>query len=96
MTRVIAVYVGKAGMENLHVGLDAGTWGFKASQPDYDRIAPGDVLLLRHGYRGGSRRVQLQEWLGEELEVVEVGVVTSSIRFAAEPRSESEVATGWS
>lgn len=85
MSNVIAVYVGKAGMTNLRVGLEAGTWGFKTPQPDYDRIEPGDVLLLGYGFAGGSPRVQLQSWLEHDLEAVEVGVVTSGIQQNAEP-----------
>ncbi len=92
MSRVIAVYVGKAGMANLRVGLDAGTWGFKASQPDYADIEPGDLLLLGFGYGGGSPRVQLQAWLENELEAIEVGVVTSGIRHDVEPLWPDEVA----
>lgn len=76
MANVITVYVGKAGMTNLRVGLQQGIWGFKSNQPDYQRIAPGDLLLLGSGFSGGSPRVNLAAWRTGSLGSVELGRVT--------------------
>lgn len=79
MTKVVAIYVGKASTGNLRVGLTEGIWGFKKHQPIYDQIAPGDVVLLASGFSGGSPRVTRDEWRLHDLSMIDVGVVTSTM-----------------
>lgn len=75
--RVIAVYVGQKGQENLRVGLDRGIWGFKTDQPEYEEIQPGDLLVIASGFTGGSPRVQPQQWVENSITSLHVGRVTS-------------------
>ena len=57
--RTICVYVGDKSRENLEVGLQTCTWGFKDWRLEYELIEVGDSLLLATGFTGGSPRVQL-------------------------------------
>ena len=75
--RVIAVYVGQRAQGNLQVGLTRGIWGFKADQPEYARIEPGDLLVIGSSYTGGSPRVQPQQWVEHSLNSLQLGRVTS-------------------
>lgn len=83
--RVVAVYVGSAGVGNLRVGIDAGVWGFKKDQDTYRRIEPGDVLVLARGFDGGSPRTGDAEWLRASVAAIEVGRVTSHVHVDRSP-----------
>lgn len=85
MTKVIAVYVGRASQDNLRVGISQGIWGFKKDQPDYGRLQPGDIVILASGFSGGSPRVPSDAWQRGQLESVEIGVVTSRSYHDREP-----------
>ncbi|AHF94175.1 hypothetical protein OPIT5_07650 [Opitutaceae bacterium TAV5] len=67
--RLLAVFVAKASQANLSHGLKNGIWGFKshAKPEDFEKLKPGDIIILGAGYSGGSPRTPFEEWKGQKL-----------------------------
>lgn len=89
--RVLCVYVGQSSQANLRVGLDNGTWGFRAVQETYKDITSGDYVLLATGFTGGSPRVDSETWVFHALKEIVVGRITQPFYEAHDPLWPDEV-----
>jgi len=78
--QVLAVFVGQASQTNLTYGLQNGIWGFKAAaKPDhFEKLKPGDFIVLGSGYSGGSPRTSFDEWKSETLSHIRFARVTAT------------------
>src|SRR5207245_1823553 len=68
---------------------------FPHAQAWYDRVGPGETVLLAAGYRNpggnGSPRKQLHDYVNGRFETVVVGRITGSVRRSEAPHWPDEL-----
>lgn len=76
---VLVIYVGQESQQNLRVGLQSQTWGFKERRDDYSKVRPGDFIVIGTGLSEGGPRVPAEEWSRKQLKELTIGRVTTPI-----------------
>lgn len=89
---VLVVYVSSKSITNLEHGLAEGIWGFreKSTPENFNKLKPGDTIVLARGYSGGSPRIALEKWLQNSLQTMYVASITSSTFYDESPEWPDE------